>query len=653
MSESQSDPGNCRDYSSLEGHTFADDERTSVMAVGVASPHTTGVPVGEISSAHHSYAADAGGGITWQLDLNERNLHSFKATVQLGNVPLRTDFVDSRDYAAAGRAAEKTHSATRRTGARSTPSRGMETEHSNKGYESSHHVVGGGERSGGERGGAAHNSHQSTSVSMSESASMNGNDAKNPLNVNNLERHVQILSSGKPAILRPENIGVSFDSQANNPGGSPDVRYAGSLLVEPPSECSIHEGSRGHFGQSNLNVFQDMDQWSTQSVGDIGFSDFISESNLRSLSKDNLLQLKRELESDSIPLRPELLAGLENAVKAITGSAADSEEPSLFVACSQHATQELAMDIPDTDTNRDPSAKFVMQDASSDVAQDMEPGTAGMSFHSMLVEAGQTEIPERKEDDAMCSLAGSNSATLHPDLEHNSEEVIPEEEDEAKSDSDDSREGYYSSNITDNEDRIEMVRHMKRLSGGKRFASTPRSEHLLAEELIENNTRCMRALQEATVTQMKTLCDRLEKLESCISRVVQSQRGLDEQLRSHYLPLPSAPSSTSNSSSVVRLSVRLVHPGTSSVRCVEGQSSADGGSSGSTPCEYLLPFASSSTVGECSSIALERLQRIRVVEPGTPITQVSLNGMILFEEDSLQSLGITSGDTLEMHTSKA
>eukprot|EP00796_Vickermania_ingenoplastis_P007245 gene7245-5093_t len=260
MSESPFDVAN-RDYSSLEAHSCGDDEQASMTGPGLASQQSPDTQ-GEIG-ADSPFFNPVATAVTWQLDLNERNLHSFKSTVQSGNVPLRTDFVDSRDYAAHTRAAAPHHSVAGQT-EYSLCSQGMPTEHQANSnsfgpaalYEAKYDRF--------------EKSHGSAPTLLSENEASLGN-TNNPLNVTNLQHHVQILSSGKPVTLRPENICVSCEGKSPQPG----MNYTNSLLVEPPSDSSLHEGSRGYFGYSTL--FPETDQWSTQSVGEIGFSDFISD----------------------------------------------------------------------------------------------------------------------------------------------------------------------------------------------------------------------------------------------------------------------------------------------------------------------------------------------------------------------------------------
>eukprot|EP00796_Vickermania_ingenoplastis_P007244 gene7244-5092_t len=262
---------------------------------------------------------------------------------------------------------------------------------------------------------------------------------------------------------------------------------------------------------------------------------------------------------------------------------------------------------PDQDQDQDP-----VTEAKSDMAQNMETEAAGMSFHSMMVEP-RTEFLGRADDHG--SLRGSNSEnnTMNPQ-DHNSEELLPEE-DEAKTDSDDSRE-CYSSNLSDNEEGLDS--EMKHRST-KRFTPSTRAGQLLTQDMLEANSRCVRAMQISTMKSIKKLCDRLESLESGIAKVMESQQAIHEVL------LHSSAGASRAATGAVSVTIT-----------VNGVS-------------YLFPFEVSTTVGECKRVAMDRLSRIGAVSSRVDPNSVVafLSGAILFDEDKLGSLGISSGAIID------
>lgn len=554
MSESPSELA----HESSGGNTFGDDELASMSA---ASPQTVRTVGGgtDAASRRASVHTDPSG-ISWQLDLNEHNLHSFEATVQSGKAPLRTDIVDSRDFKGAGWRGDGDTPAS--AGVNSKGSR-QKKKRSSREHEKCNDSM---EKPPSHGSGAG-----SLFVNGEREAEDHEDADSNPLNVDNLKLLVKELSSGNPVVLRPENISLKLDT-------SPELHYNVSLLVGPPSDTS----RQGEAGASSPAIFtQDGDPWSSH------YSNEISETSFHRLSRDNLLQLKCELESGSIPLRPELLAGLENFMRAI----------------GEPINKADAM----------PGEALEREQAEESKSEEMhEPPTAVMSFHSMLVEGPHTEIPERIED------RGSFQDFVNNPLQRN--RAAPEE-DEPKSTIEDSCDGNYS-NTTDNEETIAL--------------SDMKSKHSMQYEMLgdhddNRDSRYASELKDCVAMQMTIVGEKLELIEKAMSKIVLSQQMLYDQL---CRSLPSTDRKTPYKTFPLTVTID------------KGNHAA--WRSASSEC--LLPCSPSSTIFECKQAALTRLQRAKLVDASASpqSIQAFMKGKLIFDEDTLESLRITSSDSLHL-----
>lgn len=709
-----------------------------------------------------------------QLDLNTQNLKNFKETVERGNaLPLRTDFVDTRDYPTlpkhSGKGREKNVAFDKQigesdcNGSFSVRSQGELTGPNShfaeiscdeniaiadrRHHPSSHEI----EATKKENFSKTEKSVSQTSSPPSSSPTSGASG--DPLNMDNLKRHVEILSSGLPAILRSENMGLSLEGAGKKlikktisfphpiaMDGSPHSdppEYSASLRVEKhASEFSLNpEDFRSPLTELSPKL-SDGDMWSLQSVGDRGFSDFIAGSNLRALSIENLLQLKRELRSNSMPLRPELLAGLELAVKAISGSCGGTgseEGRSLFVASSDNATRELmTIDAERSQIEPGVDSKYMgaLRELSSELdgQLDLDRGQGRLSFHSMLVEAAPTEIQEAKDEDD-----GSNSEyvpTLNA-LEHHSNEAIPDEsdhddaEDRSKSysDEDDFRDPH---NCT----VFSPGKVVEKESSSIGFSRGDRHNVALCSSLEVNDCTSSRrdegepsfpSWHPPYITRVLRLITRqLELLEDKLERLSSSQNGVVEIMRSQsalHSSLHLLSQQLSDRQIIAKyeeekrpivLTVRLCHfpllkkveSASKDVKSEEeeeekgqqkavisdtdeacttfshrkspnrnvagevGRLSTDPMSKGdglaelnATPVramEFLFPFSPHTTVESCKRTVLERLHRVHVIDAAAlSLSRVQLfcNKKLLFDEDTLYALGVTSGDTLDIDIS--
>lgn len=722
------------------------------------------------------------------LNLNVRNLYEFKEKVQRGDtLPLRTDFVDTRDYRTVrsnvGRKGEKDEEKNDMeegsdcNGSFSIRSQGMPTVMLSSSIKHSAH----GNTTAGvvptppplpsyyrnchgnwERGGSAM-CNQRRDRSPSYASSLTSPSDLNTLNVSNLNRHVKILSSGIPVNLLPENIGVSLEGggeRLNEKGKShahpetPDAPsfcensgYPCSLRVEQHrSESSLTAGDTGSPLTEGSPKTSEGDMWSFQSVGDRGLSDFITESNLRSLSIENLLQLKRELQSNSMPLRPELLAGLELAVKAMStsgGGPSSEEGQSLLVASSGNATRGLTtVDAERSHLERELEGKDMegRRERSYElgVLHDLDHVPGGSSFHSMLVEAAPTELHEVKDNESSSSVYPTGLHTL----EERSTRAIPDENDDDRAGvvddvdedvDDDDRDGakrnYFSDedNFRGHSCSSNVSNHGSKASGDccpnnscpykrhKGLTCTPHrtSPGTSPRKIARRGTTssidsCSHGLFQA----LESTTHQLKEMEYALEKVVRLQQSFIEVLcRSKNLPIPIYSGrlslSANNQESYheveqrpIGLTIRLRRsplvrkateifrkginePGKEKREAMENGVQDRKGTHGPkedvgsnaqgvrvsdglphqedlvkrqdiTPddeMEFLVPFYLYTTVGECKKTALERLHRIHVLESSTINStqgRFFYKKKLLFDEDNLFSLGIKTGDTVEL-----
>lgn len=742
------------------------DYTNSDELIGSRSPQKTTETMrnGSIGDGMHAEGA-------LQLDLNAQNLHDFKATVERGNpLPLRTDFVDRRDYPTvspnAVRKGEKNVAFNEEisnsdcNGSLSIRSQGMPTialsnsveahcyEKREVGSSTSDfhrdpeekYAMRGLTRAGMKYRGTTHASSPPFHFHR-PSSKMPSVCNPNTLNANNLNRHIKILSSGAPAKLWPENMRGWIDEAEIRKsdtrkghvhdvgGGNPSCENSAcpcSLRVEKHMSESSMAGmdSRSPLTEGSPKISEG-DMWSVQSVADRGFSDFITDSNRRSLSIENLLQLKRELQSNSVPLRPELLAGLEMAVKAMSapppgGTSSDGEQ-SLLVASSGNATREVTtVDAERSQMEGELESKLmdVRPDLSFELdgPHDSGTGPGGLSFHSMLVEAAPTEVHEAKEDES------SRSGYVHTlnELEEHSNEALPEEDEEDDkmkffSDEDEFRDHSCSSNFSYHEETETMEccpmshsahRNHKRLNCTAKHTPAVSSPIQMAKGESTTNVSSHSSQLLHILQSMESL---LKKLNYELMQVIRSQNGLEDLLRrcmkpaSSILPLSTPlsdecpllfqeaeqrpisltvrlrPSSTlkkdvgasgkggrerkkeeimsTDSGSGIREGTHLdtkensVHNAQDGERNKEDRAKERKSSGEDEVIEFLFPFHPHATVGQCKETALQRLQRIRILDIPTDTTAQVLffyRNKFLFDEDTLFNLGINTGDTVEL-----
>lgn len=209
--------------------------------------------------------------------------------------------------------------------------------------------------------------------------------------------------------------------------------------------------------------------WSTCSTGEPerslrgGFGSHYTDGdhNRQALSKENLRQLRQQLESGDTPLRPELLEGLGDAVRAVmTRPGAMSDQ-----------SASLAVEVPDDVSRMETymsNREGWLYGAKSEKLSSHSPMVLGpsgeveynnhsMSFRSTVVEAAQTEAADRRAETGVEASPGSSlhAATDPDEINHSNGEE--EEEEREKSITECSRDAHNESLVM-GEDEIERER---------------------------------------------------------------------------------------------------------------------------------------------------------------------------------------------------
>ncbi|CAD2215032.1 hypothetical protein AGDE_12648 [Angomonas deanei] len=215
------------------------------------------------------------------------------------------------------------------------------------------------------------------------------------LNEENLELHMQDLYSGRPIVLKSENIGYP-EQVTMRP------RQSGSLVVEPSEadlNASEHMSTASQLSRmmANVPLAQDIldDLWSNCST------DRTTEAGgSPKLSKESLTLLRQQLESGSVPLRPEVLAGLGDAMRhAIANPPTPSEDrnASLIVEAPPDRDAPRTALTEGNETAEDHTG--VRDDLNAtvdDMHQDGSP--AGAPSHQSYGEPEGTDIDPGDED---------------------------------------------------------------------------------------------------------------------------------------------------------------------------------------------------------------------------------------------------------------
>ncbi|KAK7200783.1 hypothetical protein NESM_000136600 [Novymonas esmeraldas] len=355
-----------------------------------------------------------------QLPLNNHNLHGFARRVEMGGVPLRLDVIPDDayvDYTAATvevrserKPADKHGDVSVLAAAGRTHDQGdLGSDAADSGTQYSNASLHGGEAS---IEGNAWNIERASVDPQVGSPTRHHTD---PLSSANLDQHLHDLSRG-PAPLRVENI-VATEVPRPLRVGNADV----SRMIADPMVVSVVAEASEADALSNSEVISARnlptkvasvgdtmdDMWSTTSTRgpDIVYLTPGGASNdkLRALSKENLRQLRQQLESGETPLRPELLAGLGTMVRVM---AQNKSNKSLSTAAEPAMTGERSK-APDVDTViGSPLPAFAVPHGASSVASPKAPkdgetsALAGVSFHSTFVEAAATEAGDARAMDS-------------------------------------------------------------------------------------------------------------------------------------------------------------------------------------------------------------------------------------------------------------
>ncbi|KAG5468646.1 hypothetical protein CUR178_01480 [Leishmania enriettii] len=441
-----------------------------------------------------------------QLALNNRNLHGFTRRVETGKVPLRLDVIPDDAYVKYGS---------------NLPKLKMGMTAAEEGGDVSVLSMAGRNLDVGDLGSDAADSatqYSNASLRCGE-VSMEGNTWNierasvdpqvgsptrhytDPLSSANLSQHMHQLSSG-PAPLRVENIVATEvrclppDRDVSVTAVLPDTAAA-SLLVEP-SEVDAMSTSEvlsltRHRSTKLASVGDTMDDvWSTTSTRGFDTMYFGSggtkDETLHALSKENLRQLRHQLESGETPLRPEVLAGLGTMVQAIaqtnsTKSVSTAVEPAVTEGRSKLVDSAacLGSSLQSFTEARGP---FLL--ASVNPTKDGDAGAmAAMPFRGTFADAPTTEgcegrgmtSPEYPKQEFLLSKhVGVSDRAVDEEGAVDEVEVGNEDEEEDASQekpptSDDSCDGQNESifNVTEDDgiddmtDPAAMSRHMREL----------------------------------------------------------------------------------------------------------------------------------------------------------------------------------------------
>lgn len=535
-------------------------EYASLSVLDAATPNLP-ARTEELRSSE-SFTEDADGNVVWQL--NETNLDSFKNTVQKGGVPLRTDCLNS--YSFPGPTGARRVKYEVNSNREVSPVREDEMEVN----EASQYVHANGSRN--------------NSLAKVDEVSF---------------RQSEVGSS--PLDVEPTRRRREYELSDTQPSHFPGILSKGARNASPPDEKTALNGGNLHVdpafskgspieASSRSAFIQETDLYSTQSVGERSFSDLMSETNLRSLSKESLLQLKQELQSDSIPLRSELLAGLETVMRAIVLPPFGSEERSQGGCSSKHVTQHTW----ENERSELIGEKFPDTDFGAGFTHSIEPsGACALSFHSTLVEPAATENLEPKE-----SVCSSNDDEEDDPMEGESVEPTPREVDKLREDS-------YSQSVV----------------------STAHAEKSGVTRLAKNQS------EDDGFYQLDKFEDSLQRIENSLSRLIDSQKMIQKTLNSHLKPSDSRKKQGLESAFGGPIRITLV------VNTSEGKK-----------LEYFFPFALTASVGECKAIVLDRLKKLTVFPPELTGKALDLTylGKHLFDDDTCGTLGLKSGDVLEM-----
>ncbi|XQJ30495.1 hypothetical protein NXY56_006590 [Leishmania guyanensis] len=441
-----------------------------------------------------------------QLALNNHNLHGFTRSVKTGGVPLRLDVIPDDAYVDYStnfaKLNTKTTEAEKREDISVLTVAGRNLDPGDFGSDVADSVTHYSNTS--LHGGEAFMEGNAWNIERASVDPQVGSPTRHytdPLSTANLDQHLHELSRG-PALLRVENIAPpSLHSLPQNRNTSmtmmlPETTVA-SLMVEPSEVDAMSTSeviSLTRIRSAKLTSLGDTmdDVWSTTSTRGLDTVHFGSggarDETLHALSKENLRQLRHQLESGETPLRPEVLAGLSTMVQAITQtnstkSVSSAVEPTMTAGRSK-LVDSAACPGSSLQSFEGPRGPFLVSSANLTKDGDLS-AMARMSFHSTPV-----DLPAKEAcgDRAINSPEYPNQNFLHSqhadisdgdvDEEGAVDEADVENEDEdddalheKTSTSDDSCEGQNESvfNMTEDDgvddmaDPAAMLRYMREL----------------------------------------------------------------------------------------------------------------------------------------------------------------------------------------------
>lgn len=476
-----------------------------------------------------------------QLPLNPKNLHGFSAEVERGNLPLRADVIPTDEYvtyapdATAAGARKRVAEQKERGDVSVVTAAGRTQDAGDLGSDAidSNTLCSNASLHGGEASleGNAWNVERASVDAQVGSPTRRHAD---PLSTANLDQHLHELSRG-PAPLFVENVVTNIPPIVHERDGSTMATMA-TAAEEPapsvaidPSEMDTQSYSEAISPNRNRSMKQFSvgdamdDMWSTASTRGRDASQFVhpnGDENPHALSKENLRQLRHQLESGETPLRPEVLAGLGSMVRVMTQT---NSNPSASMRVEPAATETRSKQLEAGSPMRslaDMQSPVAMGSLGATLKESELNATAGMSFHSTLVEVPPTEPGDRRgghEGEYPSRRFTASEQVDASNLDVDDEDVgvdnVDEDEEEevdagrGKSSTNDSREGQNESvfNMTEDDvgdyvsDNNAMTRHMRELfklvQEGQRDQSHLRQQVLEQRSVIERLQNTVRVLE--------------------------------------------------------------------------------------------------------------------------------------------------------------
>lgn len=658
-----------RNAYSASGH----DEMYSVAADGYASPPGADVQEDDdnddamqlnstngfgdshtVSKRDTADASDESEQFPHQLALNTDNLNTFSKSMQNGSIPLRVDTIN--DGAQEYRCNHPNASSSVNTNFKPASSAADFTS------QPSNFCVPQLQPQSPMRAVGDAKSLSTYSLDGFQASNAAAGAFTDPLNTENLILHMRELVSGQPAPLQSENFSVALPkTAAPHRALSMNVEpseTAGSLYTnrkETASALDKHDVIE-HYGVAE-------ERWSVASTGvDRDFSILNEDNPQMGLSKESLLQLRRQLESGSTPLRPELLAGLGDVMRAFARPAASVSDKSA----------SMAVEVPNEEaTIKSPVGQRFEPVAAVPAALGARRSTSPATLHSAQREDGDgggAAVRGGGIGDAECEHNDDDDDDDDvDDVDDRYGEDGDEDDDDGnvasgmfpKNDQD-SRDGdhaesmYMTEDMDDNDDGVLEPTIKKRLLElCKLFNDNQQSQSRIAHQLkasqMAAEVRNMEVLAEIKAFQ----CEMLKRMSALLKEMRDQRRFGATSPPPTVAPLPPPPVATASAgvSSVLRLSVKYVRPNTATAAAKGARPGEDDAAAAAERREeedwsFVLPISPHVTVGECKFKMMTRLVQLNVMDNAELAARARYfllhNTEVLFDEDVLgEALGFS------------